>query len=101
MYLQFDKDNEYLSLCQNEPQRKTIEMKISSKYGFNFMEMKVIFITMVSHNAKKRHEGLGNDLLGTTNGKDSVPQEQCLLFVQILTDSSRGRVVCFKFFFSG
>ena len=48
MYLQFDRDNEYLSLCQNEPQRETIQMKISSKYGFNFMEMKVIFIAMVS-----------------------------------------------------
>ena len=37
---------------------------------------------------KQRHKGLGNELLSTTKGKDGVPQERCLLIVQILTDSS-------------
>ena len=37
-----------MSLCQNESKRETIHMKISSDYRLNFMQMKVIFITMVS-----------------------------------------------------
>ena len=56
------------------------------------MQMKVIFITMVSLLEvlvlKKRHNELGIDLLSTTRGEDNVLQKRCLLLVQILTDSS-------------
>ena len=79
----------YCLFGQNESKRETIHMKISSDYRFNFMQSDF-------HNnslafglvLKQRHKGLENDLLSTTNGKDSVPQERCLLLVRIFTDSS-------------
>ena len=75
-----------MPLSQNESEPETIDMKISSDYRFNFMQSDF-------HNnslafglvLKQRHKGLGNDLLSTTNGKDSIPQERCLLLVRILT----------------
>ena len=37
-----------MSLCQKESMRQAIHMKTSSDSRFNFMQMKVIFLTMVS-----------------------------------------------------
>ena len=75
-----------MPLSQNESEPETIDMKISSDYRLNFMQSDF-------HNnslafglvLKQRHKGLGNDLLSTTNGKDSIPQARCLLLVRILT----------------
>ena len=68
---------------------KPICMKISCDYRFNLMQNdfhdnSLAFGLVL----KQRHKGLGNDLLSTTNGKDSIPQKRCLLLIRILTDSS-------------
>ena len=43
-----------VSLCQNESERETIYMKMSSAFGFISIQIKVIFIRLV---LKQRHKG--------------------------------------------
>ena len=78
--------------CQKESKRIAIHANESYFHNNGFAFGLVL---------KKRHKGLGNKLLSTTNGKDSVPKERCLFLVRILTDRSWDRVQRSKSFLNG
>ena len=62
-------------LFQNESKRETFHMKMSSAWSFIFMQIKVIFIRMVSYLDSPWNRGtreLGNGLLGSAHVKCGV-----------------------------
>ena len=64
-----------MSPSQNESKRVNIHMEISSGLQVEFHANKShLHINGFAFGLvlKQRHKGLGNDLLSTTNGKDSV-----------------------------